>query len=48
MTNILVRWVSPTTGEPREQLMDADMTAEWWAMASYPVQETASFTEVPE
>jgi hypothetical protein len=43
--NVEVSWVSPTTGEPRRQIMTNEQAQEWWNMASYPVQCTASFRE---
>lgn len=44
---IRVSWVSPATGEPRLQDMTEEQAREWWAMASYPVQCTATFKGIP-
>ena len=46
--DVIVSWVSPATGEPRRQQMTEDQAREWWAMASYPVQCTASFRPAPQ
>lgn len=46
MADIVVRWISPSTNEPRRQVMSEEQAQEWWDAASYPVQCTASFTPV--
>ena len=46
--DVIVTWHSPDTNERREMQMTEEQAAEWWAMASYPVQCTATFKPVKQ